>query len=612
MHHDLDRWLARALSIAEGTGADPELRGQLAAALGEVAAVQARTDALTRRERELAALYDTARDLAALRDLDVLLAAIVRRARTLLGTDVAYLTLRDPERGDTEMRVTDGSVSARFQGLRLPPGAGLGGLVAETGEPYATAHYFRDPRFHHTDPIDAAVGEEGLVAILGVPLQRAPLPAREGVMGVLFAADRTERPFDPEEIALLASLASLAAVAIDNARLLEETGRRLKELDEAAAVIRAHSASVERAADAHDRFVAVVLGGGDVGDLARAVVDAIGGALLVRDVDGRVLAEVGTVGAVPPPGPADRPGRLRRCGRAWVVGAAAGEELLGELVLTGADELDGAAVRTVERAAVVTALVLLVRRIAVTAEEQVRGELLVDLLIDPGRDPASVADRADRLAVSLAAPHCLVVATAALPRERLALAAARLARTRCGLSAAHLGASVLLLPGVAAGDAARSVSRALATALGGPVTAGAAGPVRSPTGIPAAYAEAERCRAALIRLGREGAGADAAELGYVGLLLAERADPAGFVTAALGPVLDYDARRGTELVRTMRAYFAAGQSPARAREELHVHVNTVVQRLERITALLGEGWQSPERVVELQLALRLATLLGYQ
>lgn len=391
MHHDLDRWLARALSIAEDTGADPELRGQLAAALGEVAAVQARTDALTRRERELAALYDTARDLAALRDLDVLLTAIVRRARTLLGTDVAYLTLRDPERG-----------------------------------------------------------------------------------------------------------------------------------------------------------------------------------------------------------------------------AAAGEELLGELVLTGADELDGAAVRTVERAAVVTALVLLVRRIAVAAEEQVRGELLVDLLIEPGRDPASVADRADRLAVSLVEPHCLVVATAALPRERLAVAAARLARTRCGLSAAHLGASVLLLPGVAAGDAARSVSRALATVLGGPVTAGAAGPVRSPAGIPAAYAEAERCRAALIRLGRDGAGADAAELGYVGLLLAERADPAGFVTAALGPVLEYDARRGTELVRTMRAYFAAGQSPARAREELHVHVNTVVQRLERITALLGEGWQSPERVVELQLALRLATLLGYQ
>src|SRR3712207_6953602 len=43
-------------------------------------------------------------------------------------------------------RVTDGSVSARFQALRLPMGAGLGGLVAQTAAPYATASYFTDPR----------------------------------------------------------------------------------------------------------------------------------------------------------------------------------------------------------------------------------------------------------------------------------------------------------------------------------------------------------------------------------------------------------------------------------------------------------------------------------
>ena len=65
-----------------------------------------------RREEELSALYDTANDLAGLRQLDAVLTAIVRRARTLLGTDVAYMTLTDTERGDTAMRVTDGSVSA--------------------------------------------------------------------------------------------------------------------------------------------------------------------------------------------------------------------------------------------------------------------------------------------------------------------------------------------------------------------------------------------------------------------------------------------------------------------------------------------------------------------
>lgn len=71
-----------------------------------------------RREAELSALYDTASDLAALTDLDELLTAIVRRARALLQSDVAYLSLNDDERGDTYMRVTDGATSAEFRPRR--------------------------------------------------------------------------------------------------------------------------------------------------------------------------------------------------------------------------------------------------------------------------------------------------------------------------------------------------------------------------------------------------------------------------------------------------------------------------------------------------------------
>src|SRR5215212_8398627 len=99
-------------------------------------------EARRRRESELSALFDTASDLARLRGVDSVLTAIVHRARQLLGTDTAYLTLNDDTRGDTYMRVTDGCVSAWFQSLRLPMGAGLGGLVAQTAAPYATDSYF--------------------------------------------------------------------------------------------------------------------------------------------------------------------------------------------------------------------------------------------------------------------------------------------------------------------------------------------------------------------------------------------------------------------------------------------------------------------------------------
>ncbi|MBC8994374.1 helix-turn-helix domain-containing protein, partial [Micromonospora chalcea] len=103
------------------------------------------------------------------------------------------------------------------------------------------------------------------------------------------------------------------------------------------------------------------------------------------------------------------------------------------------------------------------------------------------------------------------------------------------------------------------------------------------------------------------------ELGFVGLLLgavgdAGDRDVAGFLTATVGPVVDYDARRGTALVKTLEAYFGVGGSLARAAEQLHVHVNTVTQRLERVGQLLGADWQRPDRALEVQLALRLHRL----
>ena len=115
---------------ARAAGAAPGDLAELEQAARTALRIRAVLRQHRRRETELAALFDTAGDLAALRDLDAVLQSIVRRARMLLGTDTAYLTLRDDEAGDTYMRVTDGSVSPLFQTLRLSYGDGLGGLVA--------------------------------------------------------------------------------------------------------------------------------------------------------------------------------------------------------------------------------------------------------------------------------------------------------------------------------------------------------------------------------------------------------------------------------------------------------------------------------------------------
>ncbi|MFF8289341.1 helix-turn-helix domain-containing protein [Streptomyces sp. NPDC016309] len=612
----------RPVLLARADGAGPAALAALEGAKRLALRVRAELEGRRRREAELSALFETAHDLAGLRDLDAVLRAIVQRARSLLGTEVAYLSLHDPVAGDTYMRVTEGSVSARFQQLRLGMGEGLGGLVAQTARPYVTESYFDDERFLHTRAIDSGVRDEGLVAILGVPLTLG-----SQVIGVLFAADRRARVFEREQVALLGSFAAHAAVAIDTANLLAETRSALAELERANGIIRAHSGVIERASEVHDRLTELVLRGGGVHDVAAAVAEVLDGA--VEFTEGPLPAECVD-------------GHATRRGDDWVAAVSAGGEALGALVLRGHPDLDPVDQRTLERAAMVTSLLLLARRSAGEAEQRVRGELLDDLLDAPERDRRLLRERAARLRTDLDAPHVVLAARIDRPapptdphapvregtaregagregaerdgadRQRLWSAASHLAATRHGLASARDGGTVLLLP-LGPGDCAADLARQTAKHLGGtlrePVTVGASSPVDAPATRPGAiapaYEEARRCLEALRLLGRSGEGAAASDLGFLGLLLADTRDITGFVTRTIGEVVAYDRSRGTDLVRTLDAYFASGMSPVRTKDELHVHVNTVAQRLERIGRLLGPDWQSPPRTLEIQLALRL-------
>ncbi|MHA6621419.1 helix-turn-helix domain-containing protein [Pseudonocardia sp. DLS-67] len=545
--------------------------------------VRAGIDAHRRRETELSALVDIARDLASLPEPGGVLDTIVRRARSLLGADVAYLTLADPERGDTFMRATDGSISGRFQTLRLPLGAGLGGLVAQTRRPHWTADYPADAGYDHTAEIDAAVDEEGIVAICGTPL----LVEREFV-GVLFAAHRSRRPFTRTEVALLGSLGALAAVSLVQVRRAAETADALAALSDA-------HAGIEQAAAAHDRFAEVVLSGGGVDDIAATLGELLGRWVAVLDVDDQRLAAHGPV----PDGLAELPAVRRAADAARLVGAgdtsavavrAVGQRL-GTLVLGGRAALDDGQVRTVERAATVTALVLLFRLREAEADQRVRTDLLADLLTRPAGelDPTFV-ERGRLLGLRLRTPHVVAVCRGGRGLGH-------------GLAGRHDGWAVAVVPGRDPSAVADDLARRSGRDAG---AVGAAGPVVPAAGLRDAFADARRTADALAALGL--AAGSARDLGFAGLVTGATADVEGYVERVLGPVAAHDARRGTDLLATLEAYFAAGASPTRAAGTLHVHVNTVAQRLERVAALLGDDWQSPDRALELQLALRLRRL----
>jgi hypothetical protein len=599
------RLLSRIMQLLAGEAPTAELDVALARAaragvppraLADVRRIRALLDHRAQREREAQVLYETARDLTSLRGVDAVLTAIVDRARRLLASDSAYIALLDQGSGDAVMRVTSGTRTDAIRWVRQRPGYGVGGHVIATGRPLATADYRTDPRIRRDPDVATAVEQDGIVSIAAVPIKRGSV-----VVGALFAANRRERTFQQAEIAMLTSLAAHAAIVLENARLFERVQESSTQLREANARLRAQREALERAGRAHEQLMPMALTRVGMSEFTRTLARILGGRVTVVGRAGDVLAEAGVPGAGAAAGPTRR------------VPVRAGAETFGHLVVTaraGTVPDTGADARTLERAAQTAALLLLMQQRTSMVEQELRAELVEDLLAEQAPDWQAFGRRADRLGVTgLDGPHSVVVLAAeAVPRRVLLTAAAGFAARRGGITGEHAGQPVLLMPGEDAGAVARAAAGEIGAGTGRPVTAGAAGPAASPQALRALHVAAARCNRLLRALGRDGEGATIADLGVLGCLV-ENASPGHLrhlVERAIGPVLRYDREHGAQLVETARGFFAAGQNAPAAARVLGVHVNTVYQRLDRIDQVLGTAcWRSPAGAMEVQMALQL-------
>lgn len=605
----------RLLELPRPEGHDP-------AEVALAAEISRRLSGYRRRTNELRALYETAGDLSSLRDVEKVLRAIVQRGRQLVGTDVSYLMLVDEERGDTYMRVTEGTFTQGFEKIRLDPGYGLGGVVAQTGVPYATPDYLRDVRF--VEKVNQRVHEENLVAILGVPLKIG-----RRVIGVLFAADRHARDFAPEEVALLTSLATHAALAIENSSRLEELETALDSLTAANVRLEEHSAAVERAATAHERFSRLVLRGGSLTELAQEVSTVFQAPVAILDSRRSLLADARwSNSALPPatlcddisrwsdsvpPWPSGEDVdnmRARSSEGMWAAPIVAGRDRLG-LLLLRRERLGDADIRTLERAAMVTALLMVSERAVDEANNRLRDELLSEVMRASESEFEALRRRARLLGVDLDGPHVLVVTSVGRQisdRERARDVVASYVLQARGLFG-HYGENfIALVPGSDPPEVGTALADRLQANAHAPATLGLAGPVWHLADIPGAAAEAERCVHGLIALGRCGEVAEASDLGVYGLLLCGDTSSDrlhAFVANTLEKVLIYDASNGTRLLETMETYFDMDCHAAQAAERLYIHSNTLYQRLDRIDRLLGAAWRSGDRALQTRLAIKL-------
>ncbi|MEV5650633.1 helix-turn-helix domain-containing protein [Nocardia sp. NPDC052254] len=84
------------------------------------------------------------------------------------------------------------------------------------------------------------------------------------------------------------------------------------------------------------------------------------------------------------------------------------------------------------------------------------------------------------------------------------------------------------------------------------------------------------------------------------------------VHRSLGPILALPARERDVLLCTLRVWLTENCSAAHAAPRLHCHRNTVINRLQRATSLLGRRLESPRDHLELSLALTARELLEHQ
>ena len=172
------------------------------------------------RARQLATLNQVAQVITSTLDLDTLLERILESAVTILIGEAGSLFLIDDETSESVLRVAVGPVARDIIGIRVPPGRGIVGSAAETGQPVIVNDTANDPRwFQKADQTTGFVSR----AVMAVPLR-----VKDRSIGVLEVINkRNGLPFTDEDTALLTAFAGQAAVAIENARLFNLTDQAL-------------------------------------------------------------------------------------------------------------------------------------------------------------------------------------------------------------------------------------------------------------------------------------------------------------------------------------------------------------------------------------------------
>lgn len=545
------------------------------------------------RARETRVLNEIISTVASSLELDEVLDAVVRLLSDASAVHACFVYLIDESGDQLVLKAAGAPYDHLVDQIALGRGEGLAWWAAEHREPaFIPDNLLKDERTKYVPELE----EERFQSLVSVPII-----ARDGdVIGVISAHTEAPREFTQQDVDFLVSSASLVAGAIENARLYEETRRRVSELEgltELAEAI-AFAETLERLLP-------------DVTARAQALLGARTCHLYLLDPASEDLARVASV---PADGEAvDRiglaelgPELVRRGGATRVaVPLVASEELLGLLVADG------------------TAAVALARAVANQAAVGIKKIQLIERLTEKnlikdffeelagGRGGADLEGRAARLRCNLEEPHVVLAAEPADDAFERAVAAiapgSLFDRREDSLRA------LLRLPPAGAERLVAAVQRAHEQA-GQQVAVGLSSPCAGASSYAAGFEEARQALLGTAVLKREQTVMTYEELGAYKYLLriALEGGVRDATVEAVSRIAEYDRQRGSSLLPTLEEFLGRRGNISATSEALYVHPNTLRQRLRRIAELSDldlrrDDWLAVEIAVKM---VQLRAVLG--
>jgi len=177
------------------------------------------------RQNQLLRLVELSVILNSTLDLGELLQTITVTATELLDCEASSILLYDEKNPRLYFAAATGSDPAELAKIPVPIEGSLAGTIFRTNQPMILNNVEQDPR-HYSLVADKV--KFRTQSLLGVPM-----PIKDRTMGVLEAINKREGEFKDRDVAILSVTAAHAAIAINNARLLQATRQALKQVQEA-------------------------------------------------------------------------------------------------------------------------------------------------------------------------------------------------------------------------------------------------------------------------------------------------------------------------------------------------------------------------------------------